>query len=67
MDGVLLFARSAMGLGATDRVAGMGRSHWNRCCEHSSRGGILAASRRRISLFCLGDGLADAADLLGEG
>ena len=55
-----------LGLGAADQVAGMGGSAGNSWGEYCG-GGALAASRRRISVFCVGDGPAHAADLLSEG
>src|ERR1700726_3234178 len=58
---------SRLGLGASDRLAGMGGSSGNSWGEYSGGGGSHAASRRRLPVLCHGDGLAHAADLLREG
>jgi hypothetical protein len=58
---------SRLGLGASDRLAGMGGSSGNSWGEYSGGGGSHAASPRWLHVLCLGDGLAHAADLLREG
>src|SRR5580692_8486390 len=58
---------SRLGLGASDRLAGMGGSSGNSWGEYSRGGGSHAAARRGLPVLCHGDGLGHAADLLREG
>lgn len=59
--------KTRLGLGSSNRVAGMGRSNHYGVCQPRSRGGSRAASRRRISVFCVGDGVVNFSDLFCEG
>ena len=59
--------KTRLGLGPSNRVAGMGRSNHYGVCQPRSHGGSRATSRRRISVFCVGDGVVDVADLFCEG